>query len=87
MARCVGLMAGWRHRGRLGKSWCSLACAAWCHGAPGGSAGCDGALRRPDSRWAPSKVAVQELVLFGVRCLMPLGTERQCWMRRLGTPA
>ena len=22
-----------------------------------------------------------ELVLYGVRCLMPLGTERQCWMR------
>ena len=32
-------------------------------------------------------MAVQELVLPGVRCLMPQGTERQCWMRRLATPA
>jgi hypothetical protein len=55
-------MAGRRPWGRLCRSWCSLPCAAWCHGAPGGSAGCNGALRRPDGRPAPPGTAVQELV-------------------------
>ena len=80
-------MAGRRRRGRLCRSWCSLTCAAWCLGALGGSARCKGVLRRPDGRPATPGTAVQELVLPGVRCLVPRGTGRQCLVRCVGLMA
>ena len=38
-------------------------------------------------RPAPPRTAVQELVLPGVRCLVPRGTERQRQMRRRAASA